>query len=102
MSNRFIRVFVCLLPVLSVQLGWGQATDGNALGTVQDSSRAAIPKARVKLENTATGVAYSVVAGPDGSYHFQNVPTGRYQLSAVANGFAATILENVSVELNKT
>jgi hypothetical protein len=79
-----------------------QASDGNLLGIVTDSTGAAIPNAKVAATNMDTGVARSSSTDAKGGYRFANVAVGRYEVTATAAGFAGHSMKNVSVELNRT
>jgi hypothetical protein len=81
---------------------YGQASDGAVTGAVADASGAAIPNVGVELENIDTGVKQTANTNQNGVYRFNNVPIGRYRVTAVATGFAATKIENATVELNRT
>jgi hypothetical protein len=83
-------------------LSFGQATDGNIVGTLVDQSGAAVPGATVEIQNVATGVRTTTKAGAAGEYRFNNVPVGRYTVSANAAGFTRASMANVAVDLNKT
>jgi hypothetical protein len=81
---------------------YAQAIDGNLTGAVVDSSGARVPNASVELTNSGTGIKTTTKTGVDGTYQFNNVPIGKYDISVTASGFAVSGLKNVVVELNKT
>src|SRR5436190_1604882 len=72
-----MKVLTCfaLLAALSCQL-FGQAAAGNITGTVTDASGAAVPKAKVDLQNAATGVVHSTLTDAGGVYRFTNLRVG--------------------------
>lgn len=81
---------------------FGQATDGNLVGTVRDDSGAAVPEAQVKITNRTTNLETTTRSNGSGDYRFNNIPVGAYDLSVSAPGFRAMTERNVAVELNKT
>jgi len=81
---------------------FGQASDGNVVGTVLDSTGSGVPSAKVELENVATNVKAIGTTDTTGFYRFNNVLIGSYNVTASAAGFAPASLRNVLVELNKT
>ena len=83
-------------------LVFGQATDGNMVGTIMDATGAAVPGATVTITNTATGIKYVSKSGSLGEYRFNNVPSGSYDVSATASGFSTATLKDVTVNLNAT
>jgi hypothetical protein len=87
--------------ILSFGLAYGQAISGNIVGTVVDSSGAAVTGADVVAHNVATGVNSSAKTNSTGGYRFDNLPIGAYQITAKASGFQTTTL-NVDVQLNKS
>ncbi len=101
-SSRYIAIlFLLVLAVLRVPL-YSQATDGNITGFVKDPTGAVIPAADVELLHYATGVLRSAQSDSGGTYRFNNVPVGRYKITARATGFAAGAVENVDIVLNRT
>lgn len=103
--RRISVLFLCSLGIFlnlaSVNL-LGQATDGNIVGRVMDKSGAEIPIAKVEVLNQDTNVRYPVISNNDGSFRVNNVPVGKYTITATATGFAGSSLKNFAVELNKT
>ncbi len=100
-----MRQFVTALlfvALLFAPNSFGQASDGNILGTVLDATGAAIANASVELSNVATGVKSVSATDTTGSYRFGNVPIGTYSITVSAPGFTTTSLKNVQVELSKT
>jgi len=83
-------------------LAYGQASDGNLVGTISDASGAAVPNAKVAIKNLATGIQTVTKTTDTGEYRLNNVPVGQYDLNAEAPGFAAARIGNLSIELNKT
>src|SRR5689334_815056 len=62
----------------SFTLAYGQAISGNVVGTVVDSSGAAVTAADVSARNVATGVVWSGKTNTTGGYRFDNLPIGTY------------------------
>ena len=57
-------------------------------GTVHDASEGAVPKASITLRDPDTNRSYSTVSNDNGYYVLPNLSPGRYELTAVATGFA--------------
>ena len=83
-----IRVFVAvsLLCLLSSAL-FGQGTTSRLVGVVTDSSGAAMANATVKLTNEGTRAVFSTTTGSGGSYTFEAVQPGKYEVTVEAPGF---------------
>ena len=90
-----------LLLIAAASAIFGQAAGGNITGTVVDSSGAAVPKAKIDLQNAATGVVTSTAADATGVYRINNLLVGTYNLSVSATGFATRSLKDVVIDLNK-
>lgn len=96
-------VLVLLLGSVSfVPAAFGQAADGNVVGTVLDGTGAAVQGANVELANVATGVKSSTKTDAAGEYRFGNVLVGTYNVTVAKDGFTTSSLHDVNVELNKT
>lgn len=82
-------------------LAFGQAIDGNIVGTVTDASGAAVVGADVTVTNVETGVSVSGKTGGSGEYRFEHLLAGTYRVTVKMTAFK-TMAENVIIELNKT
>jgi Carboxypeptidase regulatory-like domain/TonB dependent receptor len=89
------------LVTLGVNLSYGQAISGNMVGTVVDSSGAAVANAEVTATNVATGLAITNKTNNTGEYRFDNLPIGNYKFTVKATGFRTTT-EVTEVVLNRT
>ena len=89
------------LLAISTGLAYGQAIDGNVVGTVLDSQGAAVVGAQVSAVNVSTNVVATTKTNSAGEYRFDNLLVGTYKITAKMTGFK-TITEQVDVELNKT
>ncbi len=98
------KLWVALLisALATVPSAFGQASDGNILGSVLDASGAAVPNANVELKNDSTGVKAEVKTDASGSYRFGSVLVGDYTITVTAPGFTVQALKGIHVELNKT
>lgn len=99
-SAGFVLALVCVLGMCAVG-AFGQAIDGNVVGTISDSSGAAVVGADVTATNVATNVTAVMKTNAGGEYRFDHLLAGTYRITAKMNGFK-TVSENVIIELNKT
>ena len=88
------------LSLLASSLMFGQATDGNIVGTVTDASGAAVVKASVEADNIDTGVKTGASTDGAGFYRLDNLLVGNYKVTVTATGFAPQVVEHVGVTLN--
>lgn len=99
-SSRWLLVaLLCLLVQTS---GFAQSVSGELVGTVYDSTGAAVPNASVTAKNVATGIETNVTSSSSGQYRLPNLLVGRYDLNVTATGFTAAQLRNLEVRLNVT
>jgi Carboxypeptidase regulatory-like domain len=89
------------LLALLTGVGFGQAISGDLVGTVLDSSGAAVANVDIQIVNVGTGVTSATKTNGTGEYHFGNLEAGNYKLTVKASGFR-TVVEQADVQLNKT
>jgi len=89
------------LVALSAVSAFGQAIDGNVVGTVVDASGAAVVGADVTATNVGTNVTATGKTNGAGEYRFEHLLVGTYKITVKMTGFK-TISEQIDVELNKT
>src|SRR5215831_14942407 len=92
---RILFLFVCACAA------WSQGTTSRVLGTVVDSSGAVVPNAAVKLTNEGTRVAFDTKTSEAGTYVFEAVQPGSYQLDVEAGGFRKFASRNNVVSIGQ-
>src|SRR5215469_15156816 len=94
---RAVNVAACLtgLAVLS----FAQSDRGTITGTVPAGAVGA--SAAIEVRNSETGALYQVRTSATGNYVVQ-VPTGTYQVSAMAPGFKQYLRPNIVVPVEQT
>jgi hypothetical protein len=106
MMNRSfgcLCVLVCLFAsvlLLSCPVTTAQTFRGTILGTVTDSSGAAVPGATVTIKNVDTGLTRTVTTSDDGSYSAPELPIGNYSVTAEKPGFKVGVATGVRVEVS--
>jgi hypothetical protein len=98
---QFAAVAVAALALLSPAPLSAQAVSGTILGTVRDSSGAALPGATVTLVNSATGLSRTVTTDPSGEYTAPSLATGTYSVTAEMSGFKRTSQSNVHLGVDQ-
>ena len=85
--------------VMSAAMLFGQATQtGTLRGTISDPSGAVVPGARISVSNETRLVMRTAQSGSDGTYLFQFLPPGTYELVVDAAGFSKVIDKNVQLK----
>jgi Carboxypeptidase regulatory-like domain/TonB dependent receptor len=93
---------VCL-AVLVFVLGSttsAQTFRGTILGTVTDSSGAAIVAATVTVKNTNTGLTRTTSTTIDGSYAVPELPIGTYSVTVTNQGFKSNVVSGIAVDVS--
>jgi len=78
----------------------GQAVNATMLGTVADSSGAAVSGAKVTITEVKTGVSRSTTTNEDGNYQFPDLPPGQYEVAVEQQGFKKAVRSGVDVLVN--
>jgi Carboxypeptidase regulatory-like domain/TonB dependent receptor/TonB-dependent Receptor Plug Domain len=78
-----------------------QVDTGSVLGTVTDSSGAAVHGATVTLTNEGTSAALSTTTGNDGTYKFTPVRIGSYKITVTLTGFETVVQTHVTVDVGQ-
>jgi hypothetical protein len=104
-NHRLISVPLWATCVLLAVAGFflpfaanAQVDQGTIAGVVQDPSGAVVPKAKVTLTNSDTGLVLERSSNESGVYVFSPLKIGNYKVSATASGFQTTTRENVHLD----
>ena len=95
---RLLSVLFSTLVVLSlVPHISGQTFTSSITGSVLDPTGAAVPGVRLELKNMATNDVRNSTSSGDGTYQFNNLIPGLYQITAVASGFKTFVQQNLDL-----
>src|SRR5579864_7915382 len=100
---RAIRTLALVAFALTLFAGtstFAQTFRGTILGSVTDSSGAAVPGATVTIKNADTGLVRTVTTSDDGSYSAPELPIGNYSVSVEKAGFKLGVVSGVKVEVS--
>jgi hypothetical protein len=98
-APRFLRLvavdammilIAAMLMSAAVQFAMAQDIVGRIVGTVTDSSGAAVPDIKVTIVNEATQAGRDVTSDPHGYFVADQLPAGTYTVSAQKAGFKKT------------
>jgi carboxypeptidase family protein len=98
-ATRILPFLLATLLGCSV-VAFGQTT-GTISGTVIDEKGAVIPNASVTARNTERNLSRTVQTGSEGTYRFENLPVGPYEVSVEATGFAKYVQSGIILILNQ-
>jgi hypothetical protein len=77
-----------------------QQDRGTILGTILDSSGAAIPNANVSVENQGTAAKRQVTTDTGGLFLAPELPLGVYRVSVSVEGFKTKVQEGINVRVS--
>ncbi|HET7108326.1 MAG TPA: TonB-dependent receptor [Candidatus Acidoferrum sp.] len=100
---RAIRTLALVAFALTLFAGtsaFAQTFRGTILGSVTDSSGAAVPGATVTIKNLDTGLVRTVTTSDDGSYSAPELPIGNYSVSVEKAGFKLGVVTGIKVEVS--
>ena len=101
-ASHFLR---CSLVTMTLMVGlsaivFGQQTTGSIAGTVTDATGGVVPNVSVTVSGVSVGFSRTVQSDSQGTFRLQQIPAGTYKImTAALGGFAATTLENVTVNI---
>ena len=96
-------VVLCLIVAasLSPRPVAAQAVTGTILGSVTDTTGAAVPGATVTLTNVGTGLSRTVVTDSVGEYTAPSLPTGKYRLVSELPGFKTVTIPDIDLGVDQ-
>ena len=99
-SLLFRSIAVLCLLLLSSAPSLAQAVYGSIVGTVTDSTGAAVANAKVTITDTGRDVTQVTTTNESGNYSQRFLIAGRYRVRVEANGFKTEVQDNVPVSVD--
>jgi hypothetical protein len=90
-----------VLCLLLAAIGWGQGPTAAINGLVTDSSGAAVPSAKVTVQDLDRGTKWPTQANGEGYYNLPRLPIGNYEVRVEANGFQAAVQKSVQLVIDQ-
>jgi hypothetical protein len=94
-----LKVLFLLTLLPAFLFAYAQETTGGLIGTVKDSTGAAIPGARVTVTAPTLVGSKSISADSKGYYHFSNLPAGDYTITVESKGFSTLKRQGLTLEV---
>lgn len=91
--------FLCLFMLSNIS--FAQGTTSRLTGIVSDSNGAAVAGATVTLTNEGTGISLTTMTSDSGSYTFDLIQVGNYQVTVEKQGFKRVVSKGNSVNVNQ-
>jgi hypothetical protein len=98
-SGRFSLWFVYTILILcfATLSIFAQSPTGTIVGTITDSTGAALPNANVTIRDISTGTTRTTVTSGAGAYEFATLHPSTYEVSVEATGFHKAVQSNITV-----
>lgn len=98
-KNAASRVFnVLAFALLICGVSPGQTFTSSMTGVITDPTGAIVANASVELRNMGTNDTRAFTSGNDGSYQFNNLQPGTYQITVSAPGFKTFVQSNLTLQ----
>jgi len=94
-------VLLLIFGMLGVLTVFAQVESGKVVGTVRDSTGAAISGAKVTLTNVSTNVTHSVTTNESGEYSVSELPPGEYTMVGEHEGFKKAVETPFKLDVNQ-
>src|SRR5437879_6786955 len=101
-NMRFRNVWLVTVLLCFSAFSFAQETTGTIVGTVKDQSGAVVPKAKVTVTNTDTGVVVRTLTANDkGEYSALLLQIGHYSIAAEASNFKKAVISKLDIHVNE-
>ncbi|HKD86096.1 MAG TPA: carboxypeptidase-like regulatory domain-containing protein [Terriglobales bacterium] len=101
-ASRILLCLTALLISLPLELLAQSGNQGTVAVTVQDSSGALIPNAKLELVESRSNSLRTAATDSKGLYNFVNLNIGTYRLTVSREGYQTTVYDDVLVESSAT
>jgi len=101
-ARTLSMVLLGILLLVTGRSMMGQTSYGSIVGTVTDSTGAAVPGAQVVLKNNGTNATQKATTGGGGIYSFLNLNPGSYVVNVTSAGFKSSTRTGVDVTIGGT
>jgi hypothetical protein len=97
------RIFTVLLTAVLLSISAAaQTATGILQGRVVDATGAAVPDAKVAIENETTGVALTLLTNSEGNFFRSFLLPGNYRVTVEKAGFQQKVTSGVRVDVQQT
>ena len=102
-KTTFISALTALLLAFPLAaIARAQVTSATIVGTITDTSGAALPGATVTARNVDTGFTRTVPTNESGAYRLEFLPIGSYTVEVTLSGFKTSTRSGIVLNVNDT
>ena len=98
-TSMFWAAVLALVLLGFAKASFGQVDTGAIVGSVEDSTGAAVPGVTVTATHEGTGIKHSASTDSSGEYTLSPLPLGFYTLTFERQGFKTSIQRHVEVTI---
>ena len=102
MQSNFIKSFLTTIFLFLLSQASFAQTGGSVSGTVTDINGAAVAGATVKAVSSETGAVRNTVSDESGSFSFQQLSAGKYQITASQTGFKLSQIDGFEIGVGQS
>lgn len=95
----WIQIAIAVVLIFAGKPAPAQNDTGSLVGSIQDSTGAAIPGAKVTVLNKDTAAVFTTTTGNTGEYEAPSLRTGVYKITAERAGFSTSVADNITVSV---
>ncbi|MCU1294697.1 MAG: hypothetical protein JWP08_3547 [Bryobacterales bacterium] len=95
---RAERIFAFVIVIALATMCLGQTFTSSITGTVADPSGAAVSGASVQLRNIGNNAVSEATSSEGGTYQFNNLNPGTYEITVTAQGFKTYVKSNLILQ----
>src|SRR5215510_13784672 len=103
MRRRVVMTLIALFTLVcgAAVTAIAQTATGQITGAVKDANGAVLAKAKVKVNNSLTGLTRETTTNEEGGYVFPLLPVGVYSVTVEHQGFRSARKSNVSINVDQ-
>jgi carboxypeptidase family protein len=98
--NKALAILALVLFGTS-PIAFAQTDTGTIDGRVLDAQKSPVPGVTVTAKNVNTGLTRTGVTSGNGSFHFESLPAGSYNVTAELQGFSRQVHQGVLVQVGQ-
>jgi outer membrane receptor protein involved in Fe transport len=96
-SLTLVAILIIVAPI-----SFAQSFRGSICGTITDARSLVIPSSKITARNLGTSETREVTSDSEGVYFFLELPTGEYEIAAIAPSFQEVRAPHVIVNVGET
>lgn len=97
-----MKLYVCLLSILSGPVAAQVTVNGSLGGIILDPNGRGVPEARIEVSRTSTSFRTGAETDSEGHFQIAGLVPGEYKIVVERAGFQRLLREGITIEVNQT